>query len=244
MNELLNKKVLITGGTSGIGRAIAELFSSYAGATVIIVGRSEEKGKQIVKNNKNVFFEKCDVTNEEEIIDLRSRVINKYNEIDVLINNAGVLLTDPVENIKLDDWNTTFATNTTSTMLMTKHFIDTLQKTKGCILNNASIDGLQSCNRGRASYSYGSSKAAVIHFTQLCALNYADKGVRINCLCPGVTETPFFTNRDFSRFISSIPMGRVAQPIEIAKAALFLVSPDSSYITGTVLTVDGGASLK
>ena len=89
---------------------------------------------------------------------------------------------------------------------------------------------------------YSSSKAAEIHFTKYLALNYSDR-IRVNCLCPGVTKTPLWTNRDFSRFNSSIPMGRVGEPDEIAKAALFLVSDDASYITGACLTVDGGASL-
>lgn len=244
MEELKNKIVLVTGGTSGIGKAIAEYFASYAAATVVIVGRSKDKGKDIEKSNKNIYFEQCDVTSEEQIIALKDRILNRFKKIDILINNAGVLYTDLLENIKFDEWKKSYSVNVDSTMLMTKHFIDLIVARKGSILNNASIDGLQSLNRGRASYAYSSSKAAVIHFTQLCALNYADKGIRINCLCPGVTETPLFTNRDFSRFIDAIPMKRVAQPIEIAKAALFLVSDNASYITGTVLTVDGGASLK
>ena len=110
-------------------------------------------------------------------------------------------------------------------------------------MNNASIDGMQQLYRGRANYAYAASKAAVIKFTEQLALNYTSKGIRINCLCPGVTETSLFTNRDFSRFNSAIPMGRVAQPAEIARAALFLVSDDASYVSGAVLTVDGGASL-
>lgn len=117
-----------------------------------------------------------------------------------------------------------------------------LLKMGGNILNNASIDGMQSNVRGKLTYLYGSSKVATIQFTQICARNYSDR-IRVNCLCPGVTETSLFTNRDFSRFEGTIPIGRVAQPEEIAKAALFLISDDASYVTGTILTVDGGASL-
>ena len=112
------------------------------------------------------------------------------------------------------------------------------------MLNVCSVDGLHSICRGRASYIYNASKAAEIQFTHNCALNFAPKGVRVNAICPGITETPLFTNRDFSRFVPGIPMGRIAQPEEIAKAALFLVSDESSYICGVDLIVDGGASLK
>lgn len=111
------------------------------------------------------------------------------------------------------------------------------------IITNASIDDLQSLTRGRASYAYSSSKAAVIQFMKQCALNFTPKGIRVNCIFPGVTETPFFTNRDFSRFIGAIPMGRVAHPDEIASVALFLASEEASYISGSCIAVDGGSLL-
>lgn len=168
----------------------------------------------------------------------------KYAGLDILVNNAGILLTSPLEEIKEEDWLSVFDGNTHSVMRVTQAFIGMIERNKGNILNNASIDGLQSLTRGRASYAYAASKAAVIKFTQQLALNYAPKGVRVNCLCPGVTETPLFTNRDFSRCIPAIPLGRVGQVEEIAKAALFLVSDDASYVSGAVLTVDGAASLK
>ena len=116
-----------------------------------------------------------------------------------------------------------------------------LIKSHGVILNNASIDGLQYNARGRA-YMYATSKAALIQFTQVLALNYSDT-VRVNCICPGTTKTNLFTNKDYSRFIDKIPMKRVAESIEIAKVALFLVSDDASYITGANIVVDGGSSL-
>lgn len=247
MGKLDNKIALITGGTSGIGGGTAKLFAKE-GAKVIIVGRNEEKGLGIVKdildNAGDARFIKCDVTNENEIISLKSEVIKAYGRLDILFNNAGLLITNPVTEITEDEWKKVFDANTNSVMYTTKHFIDLLVESKGNILNNASIDGLQSCVRGRASYAYCSSKAATIQFTQCCALNYTPLGVRVNCLCPGVTDTPLFTNRDFSRFLSSIPMGRVASVDEIAKVALFLVSDDASYISGAKIVVDGAASLK
>lgn len=166
-----------------------------------------------------------------------------FKKLDVLVNNAGILITSQLEDIKEDDWLNVFNTNTHSLMRVTQTFIDLILESKGNILNNVSIDGLQSLTRGRASYAYNCSKAASIKFSQLLALNYTPKGIRVNCLCPGVTDTPLFTNRDFSRFNGTIPMGRVGKPEEIANAALFLISDEASYISGANFVVDGGASL-
>ena len=161
--------------------------------------------------------------------------------MDVLFNNAGILLTSRLEDIDSEEWKQCFDINTNATMYMTKAFMDMLIASRGCIINNASIEGLSSNIRGKSTYMYASSKAATIHFTQIVALNYSDR-VRVNCLCPGTTKTNIFTNRDFSRFDGTIPMGRIAEPIEIAKVALFLASDDASYVTGAVINVDGGAS--
>lgn len=245
MKKLEDKMVVITGATSGIGEACAKLFAKE-GAKVIIVGRDEKRGKQvendILSQGDYAEFLPCDVTIEEDVMDLKKVICEKYDRIDILFNNAGLLITSALEEINGEDWKKIFDVNTNAVMYMTKNFIDKIVESKGNILTNASIDGLQSNIRGRATYMYASSKAATIQFMKICALNYSDR-IRVNCICPGVTETPFFTNRDFSRFNSSIPMGRVAKPEEIAKAALFLVSDDASYITGSVLTVDGGASI-
>ncbi len=245
IGKLEHKIALITGATSGIGEASARLFAEE-GAYVILVGRNEDKGQQIVseireKGGLSEFFA-CDVTDEVSVTALFDHVKAKFSRLDILFNNAGLLLTNPLEKLDTDEWLRIFDINTHAVMYMCRAFMDLLIKSHGTILNNASIDGLQSNVRGRSSYMYASSKAATIQFTQHLALNYSDR-VRVNCLCPGLTETNLFTNRDFSRFNDTIPMGRVAKPIEIAKAALFLVSEDASYVSGSVFVVDGGASL-
>lgn len=245
MGKLEGNIALITGGTSGIGKASAKMFASE-GAEVILVGRNKEKGRiiteEILATGGNAKFIQCDVTQEHEVDELKQLVKNNYGRLDILFNNAGILITSPLEDIKIEDWNKVFNINTTAVMLMTQAFIDMVVKARGNILNCASIDGLDCNIRGTKNYIYSSSKAATIHFTKYCARNYSDK-IRVNCICPGVTETPLWLNRDFSRFSDSIPMGRVGQSNEIAKAALFLVSEDASYITGAVLPVDGGAAL-
>lgn len=230
-----------------MGAAMAELFAEE-GAFVIIVGRNvilggQEENKINRKyKEKRCRFYSCDVSDSAFIRSLFSTVEQEYGRLDILVNNAGILVTRNLEEMSDTDIDLIYRTNYKSVVDMTRIFIPLIEKSKGTILNNASIDGMHSYVIGQRSYLYASSKAAVIQFTRICALNYAQYGVRINCLCPGITETALFTNRDFSRF-NDIPLGRIAQPEEIAKAALFLVSDDASYVVGAVLTVDGGKSL-
>ena len=163
----------------------------------------------------------------------------RYGHLDGLFNNAGVLITRNLEELDDAAWEEVYHTNVRGVMNMTKYFMPMLEKSCGVVLNNSSLDAVRVA--GKRSYLYATAKTAVVKFTQLCALNYAPK-VRVNCLCPGLTDTPMHLNRDFSRF-SNIPLGRGASAIEMAKTALFMMSEDSSYVTGAVLVVDGGLSL-
>ena len=245
MGRLDGKIALITGGTSGIGEASAKLFAEE-GAIVLLVGRNQQKGNDVVdritKKGGMAEFFSCDVTSERSIDCLKHEIQEKYGKLDILFNNAGILITSALEDIKTNDWDCTYNINVKAVMLMTQKFIDMIISQKGNVLNCASIDGLDCNIRGSKNYMYSSSKAATIHFAKYCALNYSNQ-IRVNCICPGVTDTPLWTNRDFSRFNSTIPMGRVGKPEEIAKVALFLVSDDASYVTGAVVPVDGGAAL-
>lgn len=245
MERLKDRIILITGGTSGIGACMAEAFADE-GAQIILAGRNGERGEEIAGRIKgkgsNGRFYFCDTTMENDIINLKDRIAADYGRIDVLVNNAGVFLTSPVEEMLESDFQKTFDTNVKGYFLMVKHFLCLLKERGGIILNNASVAGMPSFVDGKGAYMYSASKAAVIQFTKLCAKNYAPD-IRVNCICPGVVDTPIFTNRDFSRFEGKIPMGRVAQPEEVARAALFLVSDDAAYITGAALPVDGGMSI-
>lgn len=246
MGRLAGKIALVTGGTSGIGQAVAELFA-VEGARVLIVGRNNIKGNAFAeKVNRHldwhaVEFFHCDVTELSAIDELYKFVCKEYGKIDILFNNAGVLITKALDEITLDDWNKVYNTNVRATVAMTKKFIDMLCAVGGSIVNNASVAGMHSHTEGRRAYLYASSKAALIQFTKLCALNYANK-IRVNCVCPGIIDTPIYTNRDYSRF-KGIPMGRVGKPEELAEVVLFLVSNEASYLTGVILPVDGGSSL-
>lgn len=246
MCKLEGKVAIITGGTSGIGEATAKLFAEQK-AIVIIVGRNEKKGLLIEeyiknKNGKAKFF-KCDISNELEIKALIDNIIKLYGKIDILFNNAGIFLPSiEIERLDFDKWKETFDINIHGTFLITKYVKEYLIKSKGVILNNASIAGLQYYAAGR-SYAYSSSKAAIIQFSHMMAKNYAEDGIRVNCICPGVILTPILHGRDPKIYAERIPMKRVGNPEEVAKVALFLCSDDASYLTGVVLPVDGGASL-
>ena len=247
MGKLDGKVALITGATSGMGEAFAKLFAKE-GATVAVVGRNEERGNKVVEDivseggQARLLF--CDVSKKASVQELRTEYNKYFDRLDILVNNAGILMTSVLEETSEDEIATMFSTNAFSYIYVVQEFIDLVLAAKGNILNNTSIDGLQSLYRGNKNYMYCASKSAAIKFSQQLALNYTPMGIRVNCLCPGVTETPFFTNRDFSRFNDAIPMGRVGKMDEIAKAALFLVSDDASYVSGAVLTVDGAASIK
>ena len=245
MGRLENKIALITGGTSGIGFACAERFAEE-GATVIMASRGEERGEEVEAalrgQGYNAVFIPCDVSNRESVEALKQQVQERYGRLDILVNNAGVLRTGSLEEITDEDWDLTYNTNLKSMLYVCQNFIDMLKDSHGVILNNTSINGLHHYIKGKKSYMYATSKAAAIQFTNYLAKNYAPD-VRVNCLCPGMTVTNLFTNRDFSRFKGCNLLDRMAEPREIANVALFLVSDEASFVTGSVIVADGGETL-
>lgn len=245
MGRLENKIALITGGTSGIGLGCTERFAEE-GATVIMASRGTERGKAVEKELQSqgycVVFFSCDVTDRASVERLKSRVEEQFGRLDILMNNAGVLRTGSLEEITDEDWDLTYNTNLKSMLYLCQNFIGMLKDSHGNILNNTSINGLHHYIKGKRSYMYATSKAAAIQFTNYLAKNYAPD-VRVNCLCPGMTVTNLFTNRDFSRFKGCNLLDRMANPREIANVALFLVSDEASFVTGSVVVADGGETL-
>ena len=161
----------------------------------------------------------------------------------MLFNNAGIMLdSKEIERLPGDEWHKTFSTNIDSIFYVTKYLKMLLVQSKGCIINNASIAGMHSYVAGR-SYAYSASKAAVIQFTRQMAMNYAEEGVRVNCICPGIIDTPILGDRDRKVYAERIPLGYVGQPECVADVVYFLASNEARYITGAVIPVDGGASL-
>lgn len=249
MKKLDGKVAIITGGTSGIGEACADIFLEN-GAKVVFCGRSEDKGnavcvrmKQKYGDDCEISFVKCDVSIEGDDKNLIDFTIKKYGTIDILFNNSGVMLPSmEVERMPIEEWKQTFDINITGMFMVTKFAKPYLLESKGVILNNGSIAGLQYYATGR-SYAYSASKAAVIQFSHQMAKNYGADGIRVNCICPGIIQTPILHGRDPKVYEERIPLGRVGTPEDVAKVALFLVSDDSAYLTGEVITIDGGASL-
>ena len=244
MNDLSNKKALVTGATSGIGAATAIRFAE-AGAVVICTGRNCERGENVVKTieangGKAVFYE-MDIENDLSIEKVADEVKKEYSSIDIIFNNAGIFpVLPPLESLTREDVEKTMGTNVSGFMMVTKYFFPLL-KDGGTILNNSSVAGLQSYSSGQ-SYAYNGSKAAVIKITQLLAKKYGEK-IRVNAICPGVIKTPIFKKFDEERFASMIPMGRTGMPEEVASVANFLVSDDASYVNGAIVTIDGGQSI-
>lgn len=245
MNRMRGKTVIITGATSGMGKATAVMFARE-GAEVLLVGRNEKRGAEVVREisefGGKARLYVCDISFEENVLNLVHRISESYDKIDVLFNNAGIWDTSALEEIDEERIRKSFAINYDAIVLMSKYFMPMLVRAKGNIINNASMGGLDSFVNGTKQYVYASTKAAVIKFSKLLAKNYADS-IRVNCICPGIIETEIFINRDFSRFDGTIPMGRIGQPDDVAKVVLFLASDDASYLTGVILPIDGGASL-
>ena len=244
---MIDRKVaVITGATSGIGTAVAERMARD-GYYTILLGRSIEKGNCISESIKSEglcsVFLQCDVTSEESVSMVASTIVNNYGRVDMLFNNAGIMLqSKEIESLPVEEWKRTFETNIDSVFLMMKYLKSAIFNCKGCIINNASIAGMHSYIAGR-SYAYSASKSALIQFTRQMALNYAEEGVRVNCICPGIIDTPILGDRDRSEYAKRVPLGYIGKPEDVANVVAFLVSDQASYLTGVVLPIDGGVSL-
>ena len=244
MNDLSGKIALITGATSGIGEACAKRFAA-AGATVIVAGRNEERGTKVVAditaNGNKAVFKQLDVCSDASIHNCVAYIYNVYEALDILVNCAGIFLVpNALEEISRETITHVMDVNVSGLIMMTSAALPIMRK-GGNIINMSSVAGFPYATGGRA-YAYSASKAAVIRFTKQIAKQYATT-IRVNAIAPGVIRTPIFKNFDEQRYASMIPMGRVGEPDDVAKVATFLASDDAGYMTGTILTVDGGQTL-
>ena len=240
------KVAVITGATAGIGAACARIFSAQ-GASVVLVGRNQTRGcaieKELNSTGGKALFVPCDIACENDVDRLVSCIREEFGRVDILYNNAGVMLPSmEIERMPFEDWKKTFDININGMFLITRAVKPFLIESKGCIINNASIAGLQHYAAGR-SYAYSASKAAVIQFSHQMAKNYGEDGIRVNCICPGIIDTDILGDRDRSVYAERIPLGYVGKPEDVAKVVSFLASEEASYLTGVVLAIDGGASL-
>jgi NAD(P)-dependent dehydrogenase (short-subunit alcohol dehydrogenase family) len=248
---LSDKVALITGGASGIGRATALLFAKE-GAAVAIVDLNEVEGKAVVQkiidNGGTAIFVHADVSKAEDCQLAIRQTVEKFGKLDILFNNAGIIRRATVVETSEEEWDKVMSINVKSIFLLSKYAIPVMaKKGGGVIINTASGWGLAG---GRKAAAYCASKGAVVLLTKAMALDHAAQNIRVNCICPGDTDTPMLRSearqlgKPENQFLSESaqrPLGRIGKPEEIAQAALFLASDASSFITGTALVVDGGA---
>jgi NAD(P)-dependent dehydrogenase (short-subunit alcohol dehydrogenase family) len=248
------KIIIVTGAGSGIGRATSLLFAEQGGK-VFLFDKLADEGKETEKiirsNGGEADFVQVDVTSETDVIYGVELVIRRYHHINILVNNAGIQLTRTVTQTSEKEWDSVMAVNLKGMFLMSKYVLPQMMKDhKGSIVNTSSFSGLLGWP---ASSVYCASNGGIIQFTKQMAVDYAKYNIRVNCICPGMTLTPMLeTLLDFEKEKESIkktiaemhPIGRLAEPEEIGRAILFLASDEASFITGTVLPVDGGYTAK
>jgi dihydroanticapsin dehydrogenase len=246
--KLSGKVALVTGGSRGIGFAIAKILSDN-GASVVITSKNSEKIKQAETKISNSFGITCDIKKKNEVQNVLEQTIKKFGKLDILVNNAGIFpKIKLLHEIEEEEWNEVLDVNLTGQFRFTKEAIPHLQKTSGCIINISSDAGLKAY-QGFNADAYSASKAALIVLTKCWALEYAKNKIRVNCICPGVVDTdmtkPFLKNQKDIEFMNNEhPLGRIGQPEEIGKSVLYFASDDALWITGAILTVDGGESIK
>jgi 3-oxoacyl-[acyl-carrier protein] reductase len=239
---LKGKVALITGGTAGIGKAIALLFAAN-GADVIILGTNQERAEQTVQemgNGKHAYF-LADVSKTGEIEAVVEKILKDWGKVDILVNNAGITKDNLLMKMSEADWDAVMAVNLKSVYNTCKALTRAMMKNRsGVILNITSVIGLTG-NAGQANYA--ASKAGMVGFTKSIAKELASRGIRANCIAPGYIKTSMtevLKPEVKEAIIGEVPLGRIGEPNDIAQAALFLASDQACYITGQVLTVDGG----
>ncbi len=239
--------VLVTGGSRGLGLEIAQAFGE-AGATVVITARREQwlnEAEQLLKGQGvTVHSMICDVADHTSVEQVVQQAIDACGKINVLVNNAGLTWGAPAESMPLDRWHQVIEANVSGTFLMSqavgRHMLET---GKGAIVNIASIAGLSGGQLNTVGYN--TSKAAVINMTRALAVEWSQRGVRVNAIAPGMFRTRMteaILQRAEPVVAQNTPMKRIGQPGELGPTVLFLASDAASYVTGQVLAVDGGRS--
>ncbi len=251
--KLTGKVAIITGSAAGIGRASSLLFAKE-GASVAAIDCDQAGNAELVekirRNGGNAEALTADVSSAEDVGRVVQQVVARWKKIDILFNNAGIVGGGKVHTLTEEEWDRSFAINVKSMFLFSRAIIPTfLQQGGGVILNTSSTTAFRVV-ADRALYT--ATKGAIYSLTKSMAIDYAADRIRVNCLCPGTTDTPSLRARLSARgnteemtkqFIARQPLGRLGTAEEMAKAALYLVSDDASFVTGSAFQIDGGMSL-
>ena len=240
MSSTEEKLAIVTGAARGIGLATAKMFNEN-GFKVAIVDKDKNEITKLSLLNNNIKTFCYDISNHDCIDKMFNSILEWHNRIDVLVNNAGVADFGKIEVTDLNRWNDVMRTNLDGAFMCSQKSISHLKKTKGCIINIASISGLRAST---LRVAYGTSKAAIIQLTKQQAAELGEYGIRVNCVAPGPVKTKLamavHTQDIIDAYHDAIPLNRYGTEIEIANAIYFLASEKASYVTGQILAVDGG----
>ncbi|MBN1217387.1 MAG: 3-oxoacyl-[acyl-carrier-protein] reductase [Anaerolineae bacterium] len=242
-NRFQDKVVIVTGGANGIGQATMLGFAQE-GARVVIVDladRGEAVAGQINKDGGNALFIKADVSNADQVQSLVNTTLDKYGQIDILINNAGITRDNLIMKMKEDDWNLVLRVNLSSVYQCSRAVVRPMMKKRyGRIINLTSVVGLAG-QSGQTNYA--ASKAGIIGFTKSLAKEVGSRNITVNAVAPGFIKTQLtdvLPAEMVQTTVQNTPLGRLGEVEDVAKAIWFLASDDAAFITGQVLTVDGG----
>ena len=240
-----DRVVLVTGGGSGIGRAIARAFLEH-GAKVAVVGRRADKLRETLAgyDQARVLAVPADVADQEQAGGVVARVVEHFGGLDVFVNNAAAYLNKPFDAMTFAEWETLRRTNVDAFVHLAQRALPELERTRGNVVVVGSVSGLRG-DWGQSGYN--ATKALVMNFVQSLALDYGGRGVRSNSVAPAFTRTEINAGlpddeETMAPFLNRIALGRTAVPEDIAPAVLFLASEDARFITGATLAVDGGTS--
>jgi NAD(P)-dependent dehydrogenase (short-subunit alcohol dehydrogenase family) len=250
--KLDGKVVLITGGTSGIGRATAVLLAKE-GAAVVLTGRNQERGEQVARaindDGGKAMFIRSDVRLADDCRQAVEQTLERFGRIDVLFNNAGVFHPKTVPECTEEEWDETIDTSLKGAFLMSKYVLPwMIERGSGSIIHTSSGWGILGGDRAAA---YCAAKGGLVVMAKAMAIDHGRDGIRVNCVCPGDVDTPMLADdaakrgmlwEDYLAGASDRPLGRIGTAEEIARAVLFLASDDSSFVTGEALVVDGGGT--
>jgi NAD(P)-dependent dehydrogenase (short-subunit alcohol dehydrogenase family) len=250
MAKLTDKVAIVTGAAQGIGLGIARVFAAE-GASVIISDVNDASGlagaQELTDGGARATYVHADVTREDDVQRLVVVAVERFGRLDIVVNNAGVVAVQTVEQSSADDWDRVMAINVRSIFLTTKHALPHFRAAGGgSILNVASVSSFVG---QQGTPAYCASKGAVLMLTKSLALDYSREHIRVNCICPGITDTPMLRyharhaadpEAHLRQRLERVPTGAMLYPEDMGRAAAFLCSDDAAGITGTSLVVDGG----